>query len=99
MASHEESHRELEVEVDADQVEKPYDVHDDEHESDDPELNAPTGRFLGDAHRVVHRQQERETGQTSECRLKMGACFRYRMLDHKLKNCASPPLSPTTVGG
>ncbi|KAL3529318.1 hypothetical protein ACH5RR_008640 [Cinchona calisaya] len=47
MASHEETRRELEVEVDTDQVEGPYDVHDNERGSEDLELNGPIERFLG----------------------------------------------------
>ncbi|KAL3504344.1 hypothetical protein ACH5RR_034185 [Cinchona calisaya] len=65
MASHKETHRELEVEVNTDQVEGPYDVHDNKRGSEDPKLNAPIGRFLGDERKAGHKQQEKETGQTS----------------------------------
>ncbi|KAL3515981.1 hypothetical protein ACH5RR_022883 [Cinchona calisaya] len=56
MASHEKTHKEPEVEFDVDRVEGPYDVHDDGHRSDDPELNVPFEGLLADAHRVARRQ-------------------------------------------
>ncbi|KAL3506557.1 hypothetical protein ACH5RR_031939 [Cinchona calisaya] len=57
MASHEETHKELEVQFDTDRVEGPYGMHDDGQESDDPKLNRPTGGFLSDACRVALIQQ------------------------------------------
>ncbi|KAL3512846.1 hypothetical protein ACH5RR_025563 [Cinchona calisaya] len=39
MASHEETLRKLEVEFDVDWAEGPFDMYDDGHESDDPNLN------------------------------------------------------------
>ncbi|KAL3535074.1 hypothetical protein ACH5RR_003535 [Cinchona calisaya] len=65
MDSYEKTHRELEVEFNANQVERPYDVHDDGHESEDPKLNVPIGAFLGDACRAVRRQKDKEIVRTS----------------------------------
>ncbi|KAL3513195.1 hypothetical protein ACH5RR_025912 [Cinchona calisaya] len=65
MALHEKTHRELEVEFDANPVERSFNVHDDGHGREDLELNIPIRGLLGNAYYAARRQQERETGQAS----------------------------------